>query len=192
MEKAAPPLIQHMELLFGRIQAGFSVPEDLTPTPGVQYAKFREGTVPNATVISTVGLSRFELASSTKDKTIRQELFTMFRDGELPKNAAAVLHQIVIARLDRRAAVLHGEVLRGEGLVFPGTNFVGLFATLPVYYPDEMWVCKEDGADVILCWLLPITDQEWRFISQNSASEFEALLDQTQFELFDLNRPSVV
>jgi|ERR1035438_580631 hypothetical protein len=65
----APPLIQHMEVLFGRIQAGFSLPEDVTPTPGIQYAKYREGTVSNGAVISTVGLSRFELASSTSNKT---------------------------------------------------------------------------------------------------------------------------
>jgi hypothetical protein len=88
--------------------------------------------------------------------------------------------------------VLHGEVLKVEGLVFPDTNFVGLFATLPVYYPDEMWACKSDGADVVLCWLLPVTDQEWRFISKSGSAEFEALLDKTQFDLFDLNRPSVV
>jgi Suppressor of fused protein (SUFU) len=191
MEKAAAPLIQHLELLFGRIQAGFSLPQDVTPTPGVQYAKYQEGTVPNVAVISTVGLSRFELESSKSDKTIRQELFMMFRDGEAPKNASAVLHQVVSARLHHKAAVLHGEVLRGEGPVFPDTNFVGLFATLPVYYPDEMWVCNVNDADVILCWLLPITDQERRFISQYGSSEFEALLDQTRFDLFDLNRPSV-
>lgn len=192
MEEAAQPLIQHMEVLFGRIQAGFSLPEDVTPTPGIQYAKYREGTVPNVAVVSTIGLSRFELASSTSNKPIRQELFMMFRDGEAPKNASAVLHQVVIACLRDGRAVLNGEVLRGEGPVFPGTNFVGLFATLPVYYPDEMWVCNVNDAHVILCWLLPITDQERRFISQNGSSEFEALLDQVQFELFDLNRPGVV
>ena len=31
-----------------------------------------------------------------------------------------------------------------------------------------------------------------RFISQNGSSEFEALLDQTEVDLFELNRPSVV
>ena len=181
-----------MELLFGRIQAGFSLPEDVTPTPGVQYAKCTAGTVPNVTVISTVGLSRFELASSTSDKTIRQELFMMFRDGEVPGTAAAVLHQFVAGYLYHRAAVLRGEVLRKEGVVFPDTNFVGLYATLPIYYPDEMWTCKVNGGDVILCWLFPITDQECRFISQSGWSKFEALLEESQFDLFDLDRPGVV
>jgi Suppressor of fused protein (SUFU) len=181
-----------MELLFGTIQAGFLMPEDLTPTPGVQYASCKEGIVPNVTVISTVGLSRFELASSTSEKTIRQELFMMFRDGEVPKNGAAVIHQIVAGHLYHRAAVLRGEVLRKEGVVFPDTNFVGLYATLPVYYPDKMWTCNVNGDDVILCWLLPITDQESRFISQNGWSKFEALLEEAQFDLFDLNRPNFV
>jgi hypothetical protein len=163
MEKA-PTLIQHMELLFGTIRGGFRVPGDLTPTPDVQYVECREGTVRNVTVISTLGLSRFELASSTSDKTIRQELFIMLRDGEAPKNVPAVLQQIVNERLRHRVAVLRGDVLRREGLVIPDTNFVGFYATFPIYYPNEMWVCKADDADVILCWLLPITDQEWRFI----------------------------
>ena len=116
----------------------------------------------------------------------------MFREGKTPKNIPAVLHQIVNERLQQRSAVLRGEVLGREGLVIPDTNFVGVYATVPVYYPSEMWVCKADGADVILCWLLPITNREWRFISQNGWSEFEAVLDHAQFDLFDLNRPDVV
>lgn len=192
MEKAAPPLIQHLETLFGKVEGAFSLPDDVTPTPGVQYAKCREGRVPRVTVITTIGLHRFELTMSTKDRTIRQELFMMFRDGEVPKNAAAVLHQIVTGHLQHRAAVLRGEVIKGESPLFPDASFVGVFASVPVYYPDEMWVCTAGGAEVALCWLLPITDHESKFIATNGSAEFEALLDKTQFDLFDLKRPDVV
>jgi len=95
-------------------------------------------------------------------------------------------------RLRSRVAVLRGEVLKRAGLVIPETDFVALYATLPVYYPAEMWACQTNGADVMLCWLLPIKDQEWRFISQRGWSEFEILLDQVKFDLFNLRRPSLV
>jgi hypothetical protein len=87
MEKAPPTPMKQIELIFGATTGGRPVLEDLAPAPGVRYVKCKEGAVPNVTVFSTLGLSRFELASSTSDKTIPQELFTMFRDGEAPKNA---------------------------------------------------------------------------------------------------------
>jgi hypothetical protein len=195
MQKAAPPLIEHMEVLFGRIQAGFSIPEDLNATPGVQYVECKGGTVRNVTVISTIGLSRFELASSAghgSHKHIHQELFVMLRDEESPRNIPAVLHQIVMERMQSRAAVLRGEVLRREGWVITDTNFVALYATLPVYYPDQNWICRLEGTDLAcFCWLLPITDPECQFISRNGWSAFEDLLEQAKFDLFDLDRPAL-
>jgi hypothetical protein len=192
MEEPTPTLVQHMEFFFGPVRRGFSVPQDLTATPGVQYVRFKGGTVENVTVISTLGLSRFELASPKSNKPIHQELFLMFRDEEVPTTIPAVLHQIVNERLHSRIAVLRGEVLKRDGLIIPEADFVALYASLPVYYPDEMWACQTNGANVVLCWLFPITDQEERFISQRGWSEFEAVLDQANFDLFNLRRPNLV
>jgi hypothetical protein len=111
----------------------------------------------------------------------------MLRDEDAPKNVPAVLHQIVKERLESGVAVLRGEVLKRDGFVIPETDFIALYAILPVYYPDEMGACKTDGVDVVLCWLLPITDNEWRFISQRGWSDFEALLDQARFNFSKLN-----
>ena len=184
-----------MERFFGRIQTGFSLPEDLPATPGVQYTCCKNGSVPHVTVITTAGLSRYELASSSREgkhKHIHQELFIMLRDEDAPQNAPALLHQVVIERRDRGAAVLRGEVLIREGPVIPHTNFVALYCTVPVYYPEQMRTCQTEGVTVIFCWLLPITHSEYHFISENGWSRFEELLDQAQFDLFDLRRPSVV
>ena len=192
MEDLTPNLIQHMELVFGEIQGGFTVPSELPTTPGVQYVEYKNGSVRNVTVISTLGLSRFELASSTSDKKIRQELFLMVKDGQPSGTTPAVLHQIVNERLHSNRAILRGEALRKTGCPFPQKDFVALYATLPIYYPTEMWTCQTDEGDVALCWMFPIRDKEWRYLSEKGWSEFESLLDQAQFDLFDLDRPSLV
>src|SRR5579883_582346 len=190
--EATPNLIQHIELLFGRIQRGFSVPRDLPETPGVQYVQCKGGAVRDVTVISTVGLSRFGLVSSRSDKRIRQELFVMLKDGQPCGSTPAVLHQIVEERLRSNRAILRGEAIKKAGVLFPSKNFVALFATLPVYYPTEMWTCQTEQGDVCLCWMLPITDSEWRFHQDKGWSKFESLLDQARYDLFDLNRHSVI
>lgn len=187
-----PILIQHMELLFGAIQGGFSISADLPETPGVQYVHCEGGSVANVRVISTLGLSRLEFESATSIKRIRQELFVMVKNGQPYDSIAAVLHQIVNERMHTNQAVLRGEAIRKLGSPFPGKNFSALYNTVPIYYPSEMWTCPTDEGEVVLCWMLPITAAEWQFLSEKGWLKFETLLDQAPFDLFDLDRPSLL
>jgi Suppressor of fused protein (SUFU) len=193
MEEATPILIQHMERYFGTIQGGFG-PRDreVMEGPKVQVIECRGGSVRDVTVISTLGLSRFELASAVSEKHIRQELFLMVKDGQFSGNMPAVLHQIAHERRENSRAVLRGDAIRKEGTLFDSGDFVALYCTLPIYYPNEMWSCHTNERDIVLCWLLPIREQEWTFLTQNGWSKFEDLVDSAQCDLFDLNRPSVV
>jgi hypothetical protein len=116
----------------------------------------------------------------------------MAREDQLPDNAAAVLHQVVNHLTRTNRAVLRGLAIKRPGTLFARRDFVALYTTLPIYYPNEMWTCQTEGVEVVLCWLLPITEQEWKFHSENGWSKFEDLLDKAKFDLFDLNRPSLV
>jgi hypothetical protein len=116
----------------------------------------------------------------------------MVKEGQFSENMPAVLHQIVNERKQNMSAVLRGEAIRKSGTLFEQGNFVALYATLPIYYPDEMWACRAEGLDVVFTWLLPITQPEWVFHAQKGWSKFETLLNKARFDLFDLNRPSIV
>lgn len=192
MKEIRATLVQHIELLFGIIQAGFNVPADLPKTPGVQYVTCKGGTVPNVTVLSTLGLSRHELVSSGSGKSVRQELFVMFREGQENGITAGLLHQIAKDTLESNRAILRGDYVRRSGSLISGTNLVALYVTLPIYYPPEMWTCPTDEGEVVLCWMLPITEAEFRFLREQGWSKFEDRLNDAQFDLFDLHRPSLV
>jgi len=116
----------------------------------------------------------------------------MVKNGQPYESTAAVLHQIVNERMHTNRAVLRGEAIRKLGSPFPGKNFAALYNTLPIYYPSEMWTCPTDEGEVVLCWMLPITAAEWQFLSEKGWSKFESLLDQAPFDLFDLDRPSLL
>jgi len=79
-----------MELCFGRIQHGLEAPTTGDAVDEVQFVECRGGFVRGVSVVSTLGLSRFALESSTNEKKIRQELFFMAKEDQLPDNAAAV------------------------------------------------------------------------------------------------------
>jgi hypothetical protein len=116
----------------------------------------------------------------------------MAKEDQLCDNTAAVLHQVVSHLTHTNKAVLRGHAIKRPGAVFDKGDFVALYATLPIYYPNEMWTCHSEGADIVLCWLLPIKQPEGMFHAQNGWSEFENLLDKAKCDLFDFNRPSLV
>jgi len=192
IQDESPALIEHMELCFGRIQHGFDAPTTGDAVDDVQFVECRGGFVRGVSVVSTLGLSRFALESSTSEKKIRQELFFMAKEDQLPDATAAVLHQVVGHLTRTNRAVLRGHAINRPGTLFHGLDFVALYCTLPIYYPNEMWTCRSEGIEVALCWLLPITEAEWAFHARNGWSKFENLLNEAKCDLFDLNRPSLV
>jgi hypothetical protein len=57
--------------------------------------------------------------------------------------------------------IQHGAI-KGPGTLFHERDFVALYSTLPIYYPNEMWTRRSENVELVLCWLLPITEAEWR------------------------------
>jgi hypothetical protein len=180
-----------MELCFGKIQGGFGASITGDPVDEVQFIECRRGWVHGVSVISTLGLSRFALLSPDTKSEIRQELFLMAREDQVPDNAAAVLHQVVSHLTKTNRAVLRGHAIKRPGTLFNKRDFVALYATWPIYYPEEMWTCRTEGVEIAMGWLLPITEPEWKFHAENGWSKFETLLNKARCDLFDLNRPSL-
>jgi hypothetical protein len=185
-----PPLITHLETEFGRVECGWN--PDHWRDSAIQVVEFRHGRIPGVIVLSTVGLSSFDLHSAQSGKRVRQELFVIFKNGQFDPAFAPKLDQIAreSARSDR--PVLRGEVLHKQGALLANRDFVALYATLPIYYPDTFWSFHdEEQGDTALGWLLPIKANEQVYIRENGWSAFEELMDGAKFDLFDLDRPSL-
>lgn len=189
------PFIDHLELCFGKIARGWTVWEnkDFNNAPKINVVECRGGFVQGVTVISTLGLGHFRLKSLASEKEIRQELFVMMKDGQFNDRLPAILGQVVEQLVHARKALLRGESIRKPGFLSEEGHFVALYATLPVYYPQELWTFHDiDREDVVLCSLLPIKEKEWQYLRENGWSKFEGLLEQARFDLFDLTRPCLV
>src|SRR5579864_2951747 len=181
------PLIEHLESNLGRIESGWNSEE--RADPAIQVVEFRGGKIAGVTVICTLGLSSFALESSVTKKQIRQELFIMVKDGQLDSRLLAILDHIARESVRTDRPLLRGEVVEKQNPVLRERNFVALYATLPVYYPDSFWTLQdEDQGDVAFGWLLPIKRKEESYVRQNGWPAFEELLDKAKFDLFD--RPS--
>jgi hypothetical protein len=185
-------LIEHLELYFGRIETGWGPGKSVDPA--IQVVEFRGGKVPGVTVMSTLGLSSFAMSSTASKKKIRQELFVLVRNGQLDPQLPAALDQVARERVAVDRAVLRGEVLEKQDHIMQQRDFVAFYATLPIYYPNSFWTfhTKDEGGDVVFCWLLPIKKDEQSYVHQNGWAAFEELLDSASFDLFDLGRPSLL
>lgn len=185
-----PQLIEHLESQFGEIESGWTPPEWVDPA--IQIVKFRTGKIPSVTVLSTLGLSGFPLQSPVSAKQVRQELFVMVKEAHFDERLPPILDQVARQAARTNTAILRGDLIKKEGPIFLNRKFVALYATLPIYYPESFWSLndKEQG-NVVLCWLLPVKEEEVLYIQKNGWSGFEALLDAAQFDLFDLDRPTL-
>ena len=190
--KDIPPLIEHLEIYFGAIETGWKSAE--CADPSIQIVEFRNGKTPGVTVLSTLGLSSFPLQSSVSEKLIRQELFVMLkRDEQAQPKLAAILDQVARDSVRSNSPVLRGDVVLKEGFLLTRGDFVGFYATLPIYYPESFWTFNDEGdGTVIFGWLVPIKEEERLYIRQSGWSAFEEFLDIAKFDLFDLNRPSIL
>jgi hypothetical protein len=190
MATGIPVIVERMEAVFGNLEHGWtSTPET---DKEVQIVEFRNGRVPYCCVLSTLGLSSVHLDSAVSEKKIRQELFVMSKADQLDGRIASALDQLARERVKSKSAILRGDVIQKQGSVIKADNFPAFYATLPIYFPEELWTIHDDRlGDIVLSWLLPIRKTELDFIKENGWRAFEERVDAAKFELFDFNRPDL-
>lgn len=183
-------LIEHLELYFGKIESGWKSKE--WADSAIQIVECRHGNIPGVIVVSTLGLSNFAMKSRVSGKEIRQELFVILKAEQVDPKLPAALDQIAreCARTDK--PVLRGEVVEKEGHLLLKGDFVALYATLPIYYPNASWTFQAKEGEIAFCWFLPIKAEEKLYIQQHGWSAFEEILDKATFDLFDLGRQSLL
>jgi hypothetical protein len=116
----------------------------------------------------------------------------MSKPGQLDIRIASALAQIARERIKSKSAILRGDVIQKEGSVTKAGNFPAFYATLPIYFSEELWTIHDDRlGDIVLSWLLPVRKAELDFIEGNGWRAFEERVDGAKFELFDFDRPDL-
>ena len=96
------------------------------------------------------------------------------------------------ACVSSREAVLRGDVIAlPQGLLL-GSRFTHLYAALPVYYDDDFKsVIVENGDQIAIVWLLPITAGEARIVTEGGWIRFEDELAKHDPDLMDMSREAI-
>jgi hypothetical protein len=183
-------LIAHLERHLGEIDTGWranqagEVPFSIvrfTHAPGAHFVAY-----------STLGLSHAALASPEPAKHIHHELIMLVPPSLEAGRVASILEQAGSEALDSGTAYLRGEVIGPRGPLFPNSQLEALYVAIPVYLPDEFAVCRENGRDIVLAWLVPIANDEAAFVATHGWKAFEDRLVELDPDLVDLHRTSTV
>src|SRR5208283_1844210 len=140
------------------IEGGFSELHD-----EFQVIVLPRGPVKGTAVVSTLGLSRQVMHSSSTGKPYRLELFFMlFRESDGSRNLPGVLHQAATEALRDHHGLLRGDVVGPRGPLRDGATVEALYSSAPVCFPASFQVyTPSDGTlPIALAWLVPITASE--------------------------------
>ncbi|MFF4339223.1 suppressor of fused domain protein [Kitasatospora sp. NPDC001540] len=185
-------LVEHLESRLGRTSGGWPPPAR-SPPGAPMVAHFADGRLPGVRSFATVGLSRTPLWDAPSGRHLHLELLVCEYErhtgdaGFFPE----VLEYVAGRLFAHGAAVLRGEVLPLP-VPLPGGTMTGLYAALPVYFDDGFRsVTVENGSEVGVVWLLPVSDREAAFVAERGWRAFEDELARRDPDLLDPSRPSL-
>jgi hypothetical protein len=179
-------LVEHLERYLGEIEAGWSRDADGDELP-FQVVRLPKGSGQGTVSFATLGLSRHPLRSAS-GKEIRQELLMIvpdrLRDGPIP----ALLQQIGTEMLTAASPLLRGEVIGPRGELVAGSSMEAIYVAIPVYFPDDFAVYEQDGAGIVVTWLVPISAGEVRYVREHGWRAFEDRLAESDPDLTNVFR----
>jgi len=179
-------LVEHLEGYLGEIQVGWSHDADGSPLP-FQVVRFSPGELAGRAVFSTLGLSATPLLSRTSGRRVRHEVIMIVPDRLRVGPVPGLLQQVGLEILGSGSALLRGDVIGPRGPLFAMTEMEALYASIPVYLPDEFGQHK----DVVIVWLIPISRSEAEFIAEQGWPKFENRLTEVDPDLTDFDRASM-
>jgi Suppressor of fused protein (SUFU) len=143
-------------------------------------------------MISTLGLSNHELLLRDGVTRGRQELLMLVDSTISLDPFANILYQVGAERIQQHEACLQGDVLGPRGKLLDNSSMSAIYCASPVYFPDEFRWYTKDNVNILMLWLIPITDSESEYIKGNGWRAFEGLLANMEPNLTDPHRQSVV
>ncbi|MFE1949308.1 MULTISPECIES: suppressor of fused domain protein [Streptomyces] len=184
-----PELIDHLESRLGRMAGAWST-RDGAPAGTPQVAAFRDGRLERVQAFTTIGLSRTPLRSPDSDRHYHLELLACdyVQDSEDYGPLPAVVEFVAERMVESGHAVLRGDVIPLP-VPLPGGSKTALYAALPVCFDDAFAsVTIENGSEVAIVWLVPLTSAEADFVRARGWQEFEQALVAQDPDLLDIGR----
>lgn len=183
-------IVDHFESHLGLIAEGWSDSAGACP---VQVVRFNDSPSSGVSTYATLGFGLHILAMP-RGRQVRQELILIAGPAFAGKDVAAFLGAAADALLAKHHAVLRGEVIGDAEAapIVPGSSCTRVYAGIPVVFEESIHVYEGSTPPTVIVWLIPITSEESAYIRERGWDDFESLLEQSQPDLFDLARKSIV
>ena len=177
---------EHLETYLGPISRGWAPPDNQW---GIQVSLLENTPEPGVRTYATLGLSRHVLGLGPKQA--RHELvFSAWAHYEAD-DVASFLMTLAEEVARSTTGVRRGEVIEGKPLM-AGARTTGVYASIPVFWPDGFHVLESTTPPTVVVWLLPIYHAEAQLIASAGWSRFEDKLEEADCDFWDLNRSSLV
>ncbi len=180
-------LITHIEKHLGNIDKGWKLPDS---SLSIQIVRFKNQPVEGATTYMTLGLSDYTL-NLNEDKHIHQELIFSAYSTYPSEHIASFMTTFAEYMISNKKGLLRGDVVGPSTSLIPNVPVNSIYASIPIYFNDDFYIYKEHEFPTILVWLVPLLEDECKFTNQQGWSEFEDILELTNPDLLNLNRPSI-
>jgi hypothetical protein len=181
-------LVDHLEKHLGRIDAGWSVDPDGERMP-FQVVKFSRGSDLESVAYSTLGLSPHVLRSPRSGRAIRQELMMLAPLAPQHDVVVSLLLQVGAMALANDRALLRGEVIGPAGPIAEGSRLTSFYVGSPVYFPDEFATYAGPAGEVVVAWLVPVSDAEAGLVARAGWEALENEFVLRDPDLVDFHRP---
>lgn len=184
MENSEPnPFPAHLERHLGPITYGWS---DSNEGHGVQVVEFKGRPESNVNTFATLGLSDYSLKlPSTRE--VRQELM-MSANAEFSADAIAGLLLSLAERvLERRKALVRGEVIGPGPKIAPNSILTEIFVTNPSPF-DALLTQFSMSPPLVLAYLIPLSSAEASLVRTRGWRWFEEELQAQDPDIWDLAR----
>ncbi|VVE72781.1 hypothetical protein PCA31118_04312 [Pandoraea captiosa] len=181
-------IVNHLETNLGEISEGW---KDAAAADNLRVIRFACQPFEGASTFSTLGLSDSPMQFPGGDVCAQELLFAAWDSYPASKVASFLLTFAEYVRSQSRA-LLRGEVFGPSTPLIPGVAANGVYASLPAIYPDELACYRASKPPAILVWLVPLIGRECEIVRRNGWGDFEKLLESSNPDLLDLDRPSLV
>jgi len=178
----------HIEMHLGPIARGWAS----SSKPGeLRACLFNNQPSEGSATIATLGLSRHVLEMKT-GRQVRQELIFAHHGLVDAEDNAGLLLYVAESVVTSHRALLRGEIVALGAPVIKGGVARSLYVSAPVIFPDQLATFDGSVPSTVFAWLFPVCPPEVAYIERFGWSQFEDLVEQSDPDLLNWSRDSML
>lgn len=150
-------LVEHLESYLGEIGRGWGDSGD------IKVIEFPDQPMEGVVTYATLGLSSTALPMS-EGRTVRQEFLVSVNSSFEPERIASFLSTFAEYVRGQDQALLRGDVVGPSVPVIPGVRAVAVYASIPVFFDDDLAAYEGTSPPTVFVWLIPLPAEDAEFV----------------------------